>query len=32
VRWWPADRLPTDDPDMVELVERALARTGRRTG
>jgi 8-oxo-dGTP pyrophosphatase MutT (NUDIX family) len=30
VRWWPVDGLPTDDPDMVELVERALARTDRR--
>ena len=31
VRWWPVDRLPTDDPDMVEMVARALARTGRKT-
>lgn len=28
VRWWPVDALPTDDPDMRELV--ALA--GRRLG
>ena len=26
VRWWPVDALPTDEPDMVELVELALAR------
>ena len=26
VRWWPVDALPTDDPDMVELVERARKR------
>jgi len=26
VRWWPVDDLPTDAPDMVELVELALAR------
>jgi 8-oxo-dGTP pyrophosphatase MutT (NUDIX family) len=29
VRWWPVDGLPTNDPDMVEMVARALARTGR---
>lgn len=27
VRWFPVDALPTDDPDMVELVELALARS-----
>jgi 8-oxo-dGTP pyrophosphatase MutT (NUDIX family) len=27
VRWWPLDDLPTDEPDMLELVELALART-----
>ena len=26
VRWWPVDDLPTDEPDMLELVELALAR------
>jgi 8-oxo-dGTP pyrophosphatase MutT (NUDIX family) len=26
VRWWPVDALPTDDPDMVEMVELALVR------
>ena len=26
VRWWPVDDLPTDEPDMVEMVELALAR------
>ncbi|HET6624769.1 MAG TPA: NUDIX domain-containing protein [Nocardioidaceae bacterium] len=26
VRWWPADRLPTDDPGMVELVRLAHDR------
>lgn len=26
VRWWPADALPTQDPDMVELVALAQAR------
>jgi 8-oxo-dGTP pyrophosphatase MutT (NUDIX family) len=28
VRWWPVDDLPTEDPDMVELVELALRRGG----
>jgi 8-oxo-dGTP pyrophosphatase MutT (NUDIX family) len=32
VRWWPVDGLPTDDPDMVELVARALARVGSAPG
>lgn len=36
VRWWPVARLPTDDPDMLELVRRGLARAGgasaRRVG
>jgi 8-oxo-dGTP pyrophosphatase MutT (NUDIX family) len=32
VRWWPVDDLPTDDPDMVEMVARGLARTGLRAG
>jgi len=26
VRWWPWDALPTEDPDMVELVRLARAR------
>ena len=26
VRWWPVDDLPTDEPDMVELIALALAR------
>jgi 8-oxo-dGTP pyrophosphatase MutT (NUDIX family) len=30
VRWWPVDGLPTDDPDLVEMVARALARTAAR--
>jgi 8-oxo-dGTP pyrophosphatase MutT (NUDIX family) len=29
VRWWPVDDLPTDDPDMLRMVELALARTRR---
>jgi 8-oxo-dGTP pyrophosphatase MutT (NUDIX family) len=28
VRWWPADALPTQDEDMVELVALARARLG----
>ncbi|MDO7867420.1 NUDIX hydrolase [Nocardioides jiangxiensis] len=28
VRWWPADALPTQDADMVELVALAKARLG----
>jgi 8-oxo-dGTP pyrophosphatase MutT (NUDIX family) len=31
VRWWPADDLPTEEPDMVELVELALATSARGT-
>ena len=27
VRWWPIDDLPTDEPDMVELVGLALERS-----
>lgn len=27
VRWWPVGDLPTDEPDMLEMVELALART-----
>jgi 8-oxo-dGTP pyrophosphatase MutT (NUDIX family) len=27
VRWWPLDDLPTDEPDMLDLVELALARS-----
>ena len=27
VRWWPADALPDPQPDMVELVALARART-----
>ena len=26
VRWWPVDQLPTDDPDMVEMIGLALRR------
>ena len=26
VRWWPVDRLPTEEADMVEMVRLALAR------
>lgn len=26
VRWWPVDDLPTDEPDMVELIHVALGR------
>ncbi|GAB3991096.1 NUDIX hydrolase [Nocardioides marmoraquaticus] len=26
LRWWPADDLPTDDPDVLELVDLARAR------
>lgn len=26
VRWWPIDDLPTDEPDMVELIALALRR------
>jgi 8-oxo-dGTP pyrophosphatase MutT (NUDIX family) len=26
VRWWPVDALPTDEPDMWTLVDRALER------
>lgn len=25
VRWWPVDRLPTDEPDMLEMIGLALA-------
>jgi len=25
VRWWPVDDLPTDEPDMVQLIRLALA-------
>ena len=25
VRWWPVDDLPTEEPDMVELIRLALA-------
>ncbi len=28
VRWWPASALPTQDADMVELVDLARARLG----
>ncbi len=27
VRWWPVDDLPTDEPDMLELIELAVLRT-----
>lgn len=26
VRWWPVEALPTDEPDMVEMVRLALTR------
>jgi 8-oxo-dGTP pyrophosphatase MutT (NUDIX family) len=26
VRWWPVDELPTDEPDMVEMIELGLQR------
>ena len=26
VRWWPVDRLPTQDADMLEMVALALDR------
>ena len=26
VRWWPVDDLPTDEPDMVEMIELGLRR------
>jgi 8-oxo-dGTP pyrophosphatase MutT (NUDIX family) len=26
VRWWPVDDLPTDEPDMLELIDLALRR------
>ncbi|MEO7352378.1 MAG: NUDIX domain-containing protein [Marmoricola sp.] len=26
VRWWPVDDLPTDEPDMVEMIGLALRR------
>ena len=26
VRWWPVAALPTDEPDMVEMIELALSR------
>jgi 8-oxo-dGTP pyrophosphatase MutT (NUDIX family) len=32
VRWWPVDALPTEEPDVLELVDRALTRTGQRSG
>jgi 8-oxo-dGTP pyrophosphatase MutT (NUDIX family) len=31
VRWWAVDELPTDEPNMHELVDLALARTGRQS-
>lgn len=31
VRWWPWDRLPTEDPDMHQLVLLARARWAART-
>jgi 8-oxo-dGTP pyrophosphatase MutT (NUDIX family) len=27
VRWWPVGELPTDDPDMVRMVDLGLARS-----
>ena len=32
VRWWPVDDLPTDEPDMVEMVDLALRRTAPSAG
>jgi len=29
VRWWPVDALPTDDPDMLRMVDLALTRARR---
>ncbi|MCW2820055.1 MAG: hydrolase [Marmoricola sp.] len=29
VRWWPVDALPTQEPDMVEMVAAAVARAAR---
>jgi len=31
VRWWPVDDLPTEDPDMLRMVELARRRLGDRT-
>ena len=31
VRWWPADRLPEPEPDLVELVGLARARVAQST-
>ena len=31
VRWWPVDALPTQEPDMVEMVAAAVARVSGRT-
>lgn len=28
VRWWPVDDLPTDEPNLLELVRLSLARVG----
>ena len=28
VRWWPVDDLPTDEPDMVEMIELGLRALG----
>lgn len=27
LRWWPRDALPTEDPDILELLDLALTRT-----
>lgn len=32
IRWFPADDLPTDEPDMVELVALARRRLGQSQG
>jgi 8-oxo-dGTP pyrophosphatase MutT (NUDIX family) len=32
VRWWPWDALPTEDPDMVELVRLGRARVAASGG
>jgi hypothetical protein len=32
VRWWPVDGLPTEEPDMVEMVDLALRRTAPPAG
>jgi hypothetical protein len=26
VRWWPLEQMPTEEPDMVQMIGLALAR------